>query len=222
MPVAENNLITLNEFKIAMGIPETEENILQDEKYNQAITAASIAVRNFADRAFGLPEKQKTNIYEYDSSGFVDIDDCMAVEEVVFTFGGFKTPIEQFYWRPEPQAGPPYTYLSVPHWAGIYSPEMGFTYNLDVIAKDRGWPGLIPLIEVKGKYGWPNPPGDVKQAAIWTAAKFQEKPDQLVSESIANYSYTAQLRGGGGFGGPPPAIPSDAQDILIAYTRFQI
>jgi hypothetical protein len=212
------DLITLEELKIALGASLTEVDDLKDKKLAKAISAASVAVRRFADRSFGLPLVAGSRIYEYDSSGFVDIDDAGEVSSVVFIFGGLEMPITNFYWRPEPQEGPPYTYLAIPHWAGVYSPQMGFTKNLDVIAKDRGWPGLIPTVKVFGKFGWPEVPDDVRQATIWTAAKFQEKPDQLVAESIANYSYLSQNRGSG----PPPAIPPDAQDILAAYVRFQV
>lgn len=210
------DLITLEELKNALGDSEVDE--LLDKKLEKAISAASTAVRRFADRSFGLPLVKGSRIYEYDSSGFVDIDDAGAVQNIVFIFGTLETIVTPFYWRAEPQEGPPYTYLRVPHWAGVYSPEMGFRYNLDVISRERGWPGLIPQIKVEADWGWPEVPEDVRQAAIWTAAKFAEKPDQLVSESIEHYSYTSQAR----VGGPLPAIPSPAQDLLAAYVRFQI
>lgn len=210
------DLITLEELKIALGYSETEA--LRDAKLEKAISAASNAVRRFADRSFGLPLVKATRTYEYDSSGFLDIDDAGVVISVNFVFGGLETPITTFYWRAEPQEGPPYTYLRIPHWAGVYSPEMGFTYNLDVIARDKGWPGLIPQVKVEAEWGWPEVPEDVRQATIWTAAKFAEKPDQLVSETIEHYSYTSQAR----TGGPLPAVPSPAQDLLAAYVRFQI
>lgn len=210
------DLITLEELKVAMGMDLSETD--QDQKLTKAIAAASTAVRRFADRSFGLPLTEGVRTYEYDSSGYLDIDDAGEIISVVFNLVSFKFPITTFYWRAEPQEGPPYTYLKIPHWAGVYSPEMGFTRNFDVIAKERGWPGLPPTVEVTAKWGWPEVPDDVRQAAIWTAAKFQEKPDQLVSESIANYSYLSQTR----TGGPAPAIPSQAQDLLAAYVRFQI
>lgn len=214
------DLITLEDLKISMRIPDTDTD--RDAQLSKAITLASASIRSFTDRSFGAPIKKGVKIYEYDSSGFLDIDDAMAIENVEFVFGGLKTPITNFYWRAEPQAGPPYSYIVIPVWAGIYSPQMGFKYNLDVISRDRGWPGLIPVVEVTAKFGWPEVPDDVEQAAIWTAARFSEKPDALISESIANYSYTTQLRGGGGFGGPLGAIPSEAQDILASYIRFLV
>jgi hypothetical protein len=212
------NLITLTELKAAMNIAAGDVDVVRDAKLESAIEGASAAVRRFADRAFGLPETPGIRTYEYDSSGFLDIDDCMAVTSVAFVFGGFETPIDQFYWRPEPQEGPPYNYLTIPHWAGIYSPQMGFKINLDVISKDRGWPGLIPTVKVTASWGWPEVPADVRRAAIWTAAVMSEKPEEFVSESIAGYSYTTSNR----TSGAPQAIPPQAQDILAAYVRFQI
>lgn len=212
------NLITLAQLKAAEGIAAGEVDLVRDAKLEQAILFASAAIRSYTDRSFGKPEVQGTRTYEYDSSGYLDIDDAMVVESLNFVFGNFETPIEPFYWRAEPQEGPPYTYLTVPHWAGSIDPEMGFTYNLDVISKDRGWPGLIPTIKVTGIFGWPDVPGDVQQAAIWTAAAMAEKPDAFVSESIASYSYTSSNR----TSAAPTAIPSRAKDILAAYERFQI
>lgn len=215
---SENNLITLAELKSAMNIAAGDVDAVRDGRLEIAIRDASAAVRRFADRAFGIPETLGTRQYEWDASGYLDIDDAMAVTTIVFTFGGFEFPIEPFYWRPEPQEGPPYTYLTIPHWAGIYDPEMGFTKNLDVISKDRGWPGLIPTVKVTGSWGWPEVPPDVKRATIYTAADMSEKPGNYVSESIAGYSYTTSNR----TSGSPTAIPSVAQDILAAYVRFQI
>lgn len=214
----ELNLITLAELKAAMNIAAGDADEVRDAKLVSAIEGASAAVRKFADRAFGTEEKEGTRTYEYDSSGFLDIDDCMLVHSVAFIFGGFETPINEFYWRAEPQEGPPYSYLTIPHWAGIYSPQMGFKINLDVISKDRGWPGLIPTVKVTANWGWPEVPADVRRAVIWTAAVMSEKPEEFVSESIAGYSYTTSNR----TSGAPQAIPPQAQDILASYVRFQI
>jgi hypothetical protein len=212
------NLISLAQLKIAMGITAAEVDLVRDEKLELSIADASAAIRSYADRSFGLPAVKGNRIYEYDASGYLDIDDAVSVESLVFIFGSLETPIEPFYWRAEPQEGPPYTYLTVPQWSGSISPEMGFTYNLDVISKDRGWPGLIPTIKVTGEFGWPEVPADVQRAAIWTAAAMAEKPDEMVSESIAGYSYTSANRTSSAV----TAIPSRAKDLLAAYERFQV
>jgi hypothetical protein len=223
--MAVGDLITLEELKRAYYYPASlTEDKRRDENLSASITTASQAIRKFADRSFGMGTETKTMAYEYDSSGFIDINDAWKVLKVEFVFGGLHTKIEEFYWRAEPQEGPPYYYLTIPHWAGIYSPQMGFRYNLDVIARDRGWPGLIPLVEVEAEFGWPEVPVDVKQAAIYTAAKFAEKPGQFVSERIQDYAYTTQLRGTPAEPntGTVTALPQEAQDLLAPYVRFQI
>lgn len=220
------DLITLEEFKIAMGNSTSEADDARDKKYSKAISAASDAIRQYTDRAFGAPVEPGTRVYEFDDSGYLDIDDCMKVNTVAIKVSTFEQPLETEYWRPEPQAGPPYTYLLIPKWHGIYSPEMGFKKNLDRISKERGFPGLLPTVIVNADWGWATVPEAVRQAAIWTTAKFQEKPDQLVSESIANYSYTTQIRGGGsgqpGGSTQPTALPIDAQEALEPYIRVLI
>lgn len=216
------NLISLEQMKIAHGISPEDVEAERDAKYELAIRGASEAIRKYTDRAFGTPMKTLSKYYEYDSSGFVDIDDAQEVKKVDFVFGTLITPLDQFYWRPEPQDGPPYDYLTVPHWAGIYSPEMGFRYNLDVISRDRGWPGLIPLVAVEAVWGWPEVPADVEEAAILTASAMAQKPDAYEAEHIESYGYSM----GGSRGGvgliEATAIPGRARDILNAYVRFQI
>lgn len=217
------DLITLEEFKYAMADSQTESTQAteeEDEKFRKAISASSEAVRKYCDRRFGEPVSTADKVYDYDSSGFLDIDDAQKVNSVKFIFpAAFEFPIDTIYWRAEPQEGPPYEYIRIPKWAGVYSPQMGFRENLDRIANERGWPGLPPQVKINAEWGWPEVPQDVRQATIWTAAKFQEKPDQLVSESIANYAYTTQNRA---TIGPPPAIPPQAQDLLNPYVRFLV
>lgn len=212
------NLISLEQLRVAHGVPKSTSDPELDAKYEQAIRGASAAIRSYTDRAFGVPTKTSTKLYEYDSSGFIDIDDAMEVKTVAFRFGALTLPLDEFYWRPEPQAGPPYEYMTIPHWAGIYSPQMGFRYNLDVISKERGWPGLIPLIAIEAVWGWPEIPADVEEAAILTAAAFALKPDAFVGESIENYSYTMGTRSSM----KAEAIPDRARDLLNTFVRFQI
>lgn len=215
------DLITLEELQIAMGDNTSEVDAKRDKKYEKAIAAASEAIRLYTDRSFGLPIATASRSFEFDESGYLDIDDCVKVNTVSLKIMTFEEPIPIEYWRAEPQAGPPYNYLLVPRWKGIYSPEMGFKRNLDVISKERGFPGILPLVVVNADWGWPTVPEAVRQAAIWTAAKFQEKPDKLISESIANYSYVTQIRTAEGTGAPT-ALPIDAQEALEPYVRMLI
>lgn len=211
-----NNLISLERLKIAKG--DTSVNPTRDAKYEAAIAFASEAIRKFTDRSFGLPIKNETRIYDYDISGLIDIDDASVVEMVEFKLGNLVTPVQSYAWRAEPQSGPPFDYLVIPHWAGVYSPEMGFTYNLDIISKERGWPGTPPVVLVKGSYGWPEVPYDVQEAAILVAAEFSENPNENVSESIENYTYS---KGGSrAFGAAESvAISGRAKDLLNPYVR---
>lgn len=213
------DLITLDELKYALSDDIDEATPELDQRLRKAISGASEAVRKFADRSFGEPNVVATRIYDYDYSGYLDIDDAWEVQTVEFVMRSLGFPLTNEYWRAEPVAGPPYEYIIVPKWAGIYSPQMGFRRNLDRISKEANWVGVGPQVKITAKWGWPEVPQDVRQAVIWTAANFAEKPDQMVGESIANYSYTSQSRASQG---PPPAIPSKAQDILAPYVRFQI
>ena len=217
-------LITLEQLLRAKGQKEESLNPGDVERYEQAIETASEACRTFTDRKFGQKVYTASKQYEYEGNAYLDIDDCQKVEEVVFIFGELRTPITTFYYRALPQDGPPYTYLTIPHWAGIYSPEMGFTKNLDVIVKDHGWPGLIPLVEIKGEWGWGQEiPPDVRQAVILTALDYTDAPEPFISENIQGYSYTTAIRTGPGQNDLlPTAIPGRAQDLLLPYTRFQI
>jgi hypothetical protein len=224
-PGEKPDLVTLEQVKIAKGEnPADHSDPNEDKAIEQAIEEASAAIRNFTQRDFGIPLVTESRQFEYEGDNFVEIDDAHEIDEVAFKFGTTRSLVTTFYWRAEPQNGPPYTYLTIPHWANAYSPEMGFTYNLDVFSRDHGWPGLIPLVEVTGTWGWAETPADVQRAAIITAIAFQQDPSSYVSESIAGYSYTTALREGTGAPSDltPTAIPGKAQDLLQPYIRFTV
>lgn len=213
------NLISVSELRVAKGMPTLTTE--QEEKFNLAIEWASEAVRKYTDRAFGKPLTTGVRIYDFEPAGFINIDDASAVESVEFNVGGFITPIDSRYWRVEPLKGPIFDSLDIPHWAGIYSPQMGFTYNLDVFSKERGWPGLTPTVLVKGTWGWPEVPKDVQRAVLVTAAYFAQDPSQHVSESIENYSYSTG--GSRAFGAAENiALPGDAKELLAPYVRILV
>lgn len=208
------NLITLEELKIANG----ETGTVNDQNYTRAIESVSEAIRKYTDRSFGLPLVNEVRIYDYDVSGYIDIDDCTNVDSVEFKLGELVTPVQSYAWRAEPAQGPVHDYLVIPHWAGAYSPEMGFRYNLDVISRERGWPGVPPVVLVKATFGWPQTPADVREAAILVATSFSDDPEENVSESIENYAYS---KGGSrAFGAAESvAISGRAKDLLSPYVR---
>lgn len=219
---SEINLITLNQLKAAMGIDVAEDNATRDLRMEQAISSASSACRKYAERAFGTAEATATHTYEYDDSGYIDIEDCMSVSAVVFVVQTFEQPIESAYWRAEPINKPPFTYIEIPRWYNrIINPAMGFARNLDVLVRERGWPYQTPLVKVTGSWGWPDVPGDVQQAVIYTAAIMAEEPSDYASESIAGYSYVSE-RTTTTTSVAKSAIPSRAKDLLAPYVRFLV
>lgn len=214
-----NNLITLEQVRRAKGLQDDEH--ASDEKYEDAIAFVSEAIRKYCDRSFGLPLTTGVREYEYDQDGFVDIDDAAVIESVEFKIGTFIAPVQSFAWRAEPIKGPPFDYIAIPHWASSYSPEMGFMYNLDVLSRERRFAYLPPTVLVKGTWGWPEVPLDVQQAAILTVINYADDPDENISESIENYSFS---RGGSRqFGAAESvAISGRARDLLAPYVRFLI
>lgn len=210
-------LITLDELLDALDITPGDATEQVQRKYTQAIAGASAAVSSYADRAFASPVVTEQRTFEYDGSGFLDLDDCSAVTAVTISSYGVDSVLAADEWTAEPFGGPVYTYLVLPAHRGFGSPAMGFTRNLDRIAAERGWLGQT-LVKVDATWGWPTVPDDVKQAVIWTAAEMGDKPGGMRSEAIANYSYSRDTPG------LPevPAIPNRAKDLLAPYVRYKV
>lgn len=212
------DLITVPELRVSLAIPATDVDDDRDARLAQAIKGASAAVRTYCDRDFGGTPTAAQRQYEWDNSGFVDIDDAVAVTGVTYSIGGFDTLIAANQWRAEPFGYPVFTYIVMPPISGmLFSPAMGFNQNLDVLYKDRGFVGLGPIVKVDGTWGWPATPDDVKQATIWVAAQMAQDPNAYASESIANYSRASLIRGI-----VPEAIPERARDLLAPYVRMQV
>jgi hypothetical protein len=213
------NLVTLEQFKRFKGIEASDHD--RDESIEDAIAFMSEAIRKYTDRSFGLQTNSGVRVFDFDDSGYIDIDDATKIEGVEIAIGSLVTPIQSYAWRAEPVKGPIFDYLVIPHWAGVYSPEMGFTFNLDVVSKERGWPGVPPTVLVKGTWGWTEIPPDVQAACLIAVANYADNPDENVSESIENYSYS---RGGSRIYGATEsvAIPGRARDLLSPYVRFMI
>lgn len=210
-------LVQLGEFAAAMGTASGDLDALTQQRYEQAIAGASAAVSHYADRAFASPVVTEQRTFEYDGSGFLDVDDCSSITAITFSYSGVDSVLDPLEWTAEPWGGPVYTYVILPENVGALSPAMGFTRNLDVIYRERGWRGNA-FVKVDATWGWPEVPEDVKQAVILTAAEMSDKPGGMRSEAIAGYSYTRDTPG------LPevPAIPERAKDLLAPYLRYKV
>jgi hypothetical protein len=211
------DLITLAEFKTAMGVAAGDVDPTRDARYQQSIDQASTAVSTYTDRDFATATVTEQRSFEYDGSGFVDIDDCSNITAVTYSISGYDTLIPTFEWRGEPYGGAVFTYLVVPNWGPRFSPEMGFTSNIDVLYREGRFTGLGPTVKVDGTWGWTDVPDDVKRAVIWTAVSMADNPEPYISESIADYSHTSEARGL-----TEDAIPGRAKDLLAPYMRMKV
>lgn len=218
-------LVQLADARVALGITNSSDT-RKDSQIITAITAASVAIRNFTERQFGSPLVTETREFDYDNSGYLDIDDAAAVTGIqVVVPHGDNLVIDADMWRALPHRrvdAPVYTYVKIPTRVGQFSPAMGFTRNLDTYVTDHGLSDLPDLVQVTGTWGWPEVPADVKQAAYWTIRDWVNSPkasEALSSESIAGYA-RSWSRGFGGMG--MLAIPNDARDLLVAYQRQKV
>lgn len=210
---SDNMLISLEEYKTAAGIPADVTR--NDARLRQAIAFASVAIRNYTDRDFATTEdvSATTRLYPYDGSGFLDVDDLVAgtVEEVALD--GVVLDPNVYVVQPQDPGSLVQTWIELPPDYFGMSPEMGFTFNLDrypASARAR-----LPLVSVTARFGWLEVPGDVKQAAVWTATAFAENPEPWSSKSVADYSVTLN-------NSATSPIPERAQILLDYYVRYRM
>jgi hypothetical protein len=206
------DLITLSELKERLNIPAGDTQ--DDGAYTQAIGSASEAITNYVARDFTAPIETETRTYEYDGSGILDVDDASAVTALSWSQYGQSVPLLAEQWRAQPYSGPVYTWIELPPRALTGSPEMGFRYNLDRIAAERGLPHY-PLVNVTGTFGWTRIPEDVQQAVLWTIVAFKDSRSPYVSEAIEGYSRSTA-------GAQPEAIPQRAKELLEPYRRITV
>jgi hypothetical protein len=209
-------LIQLSELRTAMGVAPGDVDPTRDERWSQAIAGASTAIIKYTDRDFAAAAVTEQRIFEYDGSGFLDIDDCVDITDVTYSIGGYDTIIVADQWRAEPMRGEVFTYLVLPAWGPTFSPEMGFTKNVDVLYREGRFVGLGPTVKVTATWGWTTVPDDIKRATIWTAVAMADNPEPYISESIADYSHTSEARGL-----TDDAIPGRAKDLLAPYVRHE-
>ncbi len=217
-----NDLLTLAEYKIAAGIGVTDTR--KDATITQWIPWMSGAIRSFTERDFGAVTVTEDRVFEYDGSGYLDIDDASAVQSVRFTYpGATEITLPATDWTPQPPRrddSPVFYYLFIPGYVGSAgSPEMGFTRNLDLFfSEHRGW-ALPRNVTVGATWGWPTIPGDVKMAAVWTLQEWLARPsgEALTSEAIEGWSRS--WGGKGSAAAAAMAIPARARDILVNYSK---
>jgi len=212
------DLITFERLLDALNKVVTDMEPQEVRKYQAAIRSASTAVRAYTDRDFTVNTSStaKPRIFEYDDSGYIDIDDCQKVTSVRITFpyGGLPQTLTTDQWTLMPYGG------EIKDNLIIYSPlaygmsrEMGFTWNLDTY--DGPYGGAPPYVEVTGVWGWEEIPEDVQQATVWTAAAFSEDARQVTSESIEGFSRSMNVLA-------PTALPLRARDLLDQYRKVVV
>jgi hypothetical protein len=216
-----DDLLTLAEYKALAGITVTDN----DAQVAALLPVASRMIRSFADRTFEVTAGVVTpRVYEYDGSGFLDIEDCTTVASVSSDLGiagGDPYVLDVTEWSAQPSSGPIYYYLRVyGGFRGWGSPEMGFERNLDTYGGPYSYKPIS--LTVTAQWGWPEVPQDVKLATVWTIQDWFDREDGegLTGESIADYSRSWGSKAG--LASPAQAVPSRVQDILAAYERIYV
>lgn len=220
------DLITLAYYRTAAGIDPTDTR--DDARITQWIPAVSNIIRAFTERDFGAPAVTEERIFEYDGSGYLDIDDAASITAVKLVYPlATDITLESTDWTAKPARrddSPVFTYIVMPGYVGATagSPEMGFTRNLDVYARERGSYALPANVKVTGTWGWPTVPEAVQQAAVWTLDEWRSRPsgEGLTAESIEGWSRAWGTRQGAS--AASLAIPARARDILAAYAKVLV
>lgn len=207
-------LIQPSEYYTSQSIASGDITAPLSAQIQQAITFASEAVRNYLDRNIGDPLVTETRTYEYDGSGYLDIDDAASVTAAALSYGTVDLSLDTTQWRAQPYGRPVFTYLLLPVEGGRHpSPEMGFTQNLDILAREGRLGTLPTLAKVTGSFGWPDVPGPVKQATILTVQEFVAEDPEYDAEAIESYSRSRSTQG------TRTAIPDRARELLAPYVR---
>jgi hypothetical protein len=227
------DLLTLTEYKNLAGIPLSD--VTYDAQLNTLLPAVSLAIRNFTGRNFevGGPTEQRS--FEYDGSGFLDIDDATAITAVSLSFPSSPTTPDMlldgtYQWRAAPYNGPVYHYLIMSQLPYGLSTEMGFMYNLDVVGREGRLMVRPPVVKVTGTWGWPAIPADVKLAAEWTledwgAGAAGPTTPGVQAEAIEGFSRTFATGRPGDANSAARglmAIPNRARDLLAVYTKVYV
>lgn len=203
------DLITLEQFKLALGIPDNS----RDARIAQIIKGASAAVRSYTGRTFELATGTvTTRSFEYDGTGIVDIDDAVSVASVTIASGyANERALTAGEYMTQPRGGPVIEWLvtAANAWGVSISPEMGFSYNLDTLYHQI--PQNQVYVNVTADWGWPAIPDDV-QLAVLEVAGDTYSISPYTSESIAGYSRSRGPLGSG-------AVSERAKDLLAEYQK---
>lgn len=206
-------LVSREYAKFALSIDDDENDISLD----LALHEASDAVRTYTHRTFeSVADTASSREFDFGEGGITVIDDFQhnsIISVELQNVGTLGTDL----WVPAPRS----TEFPVGYWIETNtesrpsSPEMGFTRNEDVLARDSSLRGQFEAdqkITVTARWGWPRVPRDVQRATIWTAAALRERPSAYLSESIAGYSRTQA--------NPlVDAVPRRAQSLLDPFVR---
>lgn len=208
------DLITLAEYKALTGTATTDTR--DDAQITALLPAVSRSIRSFTDRTFDIAAAPGPREFQYDGSGFLDIDDCTAITQVTSNLGYPPEvyTLESFEYTPMPHreqtTDNPYYYLLIHSYRLPGSPEMGFERNLDTL----GWIPQYPLVTVTATWGWPAVPEDVKLATAWTVQDVISTPSSgPTAEAIEGWSRSW------GREGKVLAVPNRARDLLANYQR---
>lgn len=220
---ASNALITRDEYREAVGTDPTDTR--NDAQVERLIPWATLAIQRYAERDFGAPAVTETRSYAYDGSGYLDIDDASEVTSLELVVpGGTNLTLDEWYAAPARRADAPvFNYIVIPRGALGSNPYMGFERNLDRLYEEGRLPTTYSTVNVTGTFGWPDVPGDVKLAAIWTIQDWMSRPagEGLTAEAIEGYSRAWGARSGTG-PSPSLAIPNKARDILVNYMKEHV
>ena len=213
------DLITLEHLLDFENKVQADLEAQEVRKYNNAIQAASSAVRAYTDRDFTLNASgvASARSFEYDDSGYIDIDDAQSVTGVtiLMPYTAPSLPLNTNQYQALPFDGPVKDNLVLYYPTLNYgmSREMGFTWNLDTYDGPMGGPP--PVVEVTAVWGWAAIPEDVQMATIWIASAFSEDDRSITSENIDSFGRSYSTA-------PPSAIPLRARDLLDQYRRIVV
>lgn len=210
------DLIDLADYKALAGIDPT--NNTDDVRIEALLPAASRAVLKYVDRSFEAAGVPSSRDFQYDGSGFLDIDDCTAITAVSTDAGytGQTYTLDTTEWvalpHREESTDDPYYYMVLNSGRLPASREMGFLRNLDTLPQNSP---TLPLVTVTATWGWPEVPDDVKLAVAWTIEEIIKNPEGPQSEAIEGWSRSWGAGGSSRLLG----IPNRARDLLANYQR---